>query len=102
LNCTGKRDQNGHGFFPDSCRLKGNGTIAGRLAGTISSNGCLQHQEGRLIVRTRTERAQLKKLAEQVVCKTAKLSEGLERKSGPPETRTPDPLIKSQLLYQLS
>ena len=22
--------------------------------------------------------------------------------SGPPETRTPDPLIKSQLLYQLS
>ena len=23
-------------------------------------------------------------------------------RSGPPETRTPDPLIKSQLLYQLS
>ena len=26
----------------------------------------------------------------------------LERFGGPPETRTPDPLIKSQLLYQLS
>jgi hypothetical protein len=27
---------------------------------------------------------------------------GLEKFGGPPETRTPDPLIKSQLLYQLS
>ena len=26
----------------------------------------------------------------------------LEKIGGPPETRTPDPLIKSQLLYQLS
>ena len=26
----------------------------------------------------------------------------LEKNGGPPETRTPDPLIKSQLLYQLS
>ena len=26
----------------------------------------------------------------------------VERFGGPPETRTPDPLIKSQLLYQLS
>jgi hypothetical protein len=25
-----------------------------------------------------------------------------EKNGGPPETRTPDPLIKSQLLYQLS
>ena len=28
--------------------------------------------------------------------------EFIERFGGPPETRTPDPLIKSQLLYQLS
>ena len=28
------------------------------------------------------------------------ISQGLD--DGPPETRTPDPLIKSQLLYQLS
>ena len=26
----------------------------------------------------------------------------IEKNGGPPETRTPDPLIKSQLLYQLS
>jgi hypothetical protein len=26
----------------------------------------------------------------------------LRENGGPPETRTPDPLIKSQLLYQLS
>jgi hypothetical protein len=28
--------------------------------------------------------------------------QALEKIGGPPETRTPDPLIKSQLLYQLS
>jgi hypothetical protein len=28
--------------------------------------------------------------------------EFIEVNGGPPETRTPDPLIKSQLLYQLS
>ena len=28
--------------------------------------------------------------------------ETLKKFGGPPETRTPDPLIKSQLLYQLS
>ena len=50
-----------------------------------------------------TERAQFGKVVEQVILRMkAKLSEGLEKKSGPPETRTPDPLIKSQLLYQLS
>jgi hypothetical protein len=27
---------------------------------------------------------------------------GTQKNGGPPETRTPDPLIKSQLLYQLS
>jgi hypothetical protein len=29
-------------------------------------------------------------------------AEVVEKIGGPPETRTPDPLIKSQLLYQLS
>jgi hypothetical protein len=32
----------------------------------------------------------------------AQSAQVLERFGGPPETRTPDPLIKSQLLYQLS
>jgi hypothetical protein len=51
----------------------------------------------------RAERAQFGKLVEQVILTMkAKLSEGLEKLGGPPETRTPDPLIKSQLLYQLS
>ncbi len=30
------------------------------------------------------------------------VTKGLESNGGPLETRTPDPLIKSQLLYQLS
>ena len=31
-----------------------------------------------------------------------KSSKDLRKFGGPPETRTPNPLIKSQLLYQLS
>jgi hypothetical protein len=52
---------------------------------------------------TSTELAQLKSVAEQVTLemKPNELNE-LGKFGGPPETRTPDPLIKSQLLYQLS
>jgi hypothetical protein len=42
--------------------LRQNLTIAGTLAGAISSNGCLRYQEGRGILRTRTERPQFEKL----------------------------------------
>ena len=52
---------------------------------------------------TGTEPAQSSTVAEQVTLETKpnELNE-LEKIGGPPETRTPDPLIKSQLLYQLS
>ena len=54
-------------------------------------------------LRTNTERAQSKTVAEQVTLETKpnELNE-LGKIGRPPETRTPDPLIKSQLLYQLS
>ena len=53
--------------------------------------------------RMSTELAQLKSVPEQVTLETKpnELNE-LGKIGGPPETRTPDPLIKSQLLYQLS
>ena len=53
--------------------------------------------------RMSTELAQLKSVAEQATLETKpnELNE-LGKIGGPPETRTPDPLIKSQLLYQLS
>ncbi len=45
----------------------------------------------------------LRTVGEQVALRSMhKLLETLGIIGGPPETRTPDPLIKSQLLYQLS
>ena len=42
-------------------------------------------------------------IGEQVALRSMHRSlKNLEKNGGPPETRTPDPLIKSQLLYQLS
>ncbi len=49
---------------------------------------------------TRTEHGQMKLLDQMTFDGQARKC--LERYGGPPETRTPDPLIKSQLLYQLS
>ncbi len=45
----------------------------------------------------------LRTVGEQVALRSMpKLLENLEKIGGPPGARTPDPLIKSQLLYQLS
>ena len=45
----------------------------------------------------------LRTVGEQVALRSMHRSlKNLEKNGGPPETRTPDPLIKSQLLYQLS
>ena len=53
-----------------------------------------------LAMATRTEHGQMKLLDQMTFDGQARKC--LERYGGPPETRTPDPLIKSQLLYQLS
>ena len=45
----------------------------------------------------------LRTVGEQVALRSMNNSlKDLGKFGGPPETRTPDPLIKSQLLYQLS
>ena len=49
---------------------------------------------------TRTEHGQMKLLDQMTFY--GQNAQVLEKFGGPPETRTPDPLIKSQLLYQLS
>ncbi len=44
----------------------------------------------------------LRTVGEQVILDISQAIETAGSFGGPPETRTPDPLIKSQLLYQLS
>ena len=44
----------------------------------------------------------IRKAGEQVILNVWQVIGTAKRFGGPPETRTPDPLIKSQLLYQLS
>ncbi len=67
-----------------------------------SSNGVIAGQKSSMIIpsQRRINNSEFDR-ANNAACK---LSRALRKKSfgGPPETRTPDPLIKSQLLYQLS